>query len=402
MPPVDLRADGAQLGAIRTIIDAYLGQLGVDDVLREITHRLGDLLGVDTAAVLLRDGDPDYLVVRAAYGIEQEVRQGVRVPIGVGFAGTVAAQAQPTVLDRVDETTVVSPLLWETGIKAMMGVPLLDGDAVVGVIHVGSLTPRTFTVEETRSLQFVADRVADAVRRSSEVERVTSHVLQRSLLPSRLPHLPGASFATRYVPAEEGGVGGDWYDAFRLDTGELWLAVGDVAGHGLMPAVIMGRLRSVLRSYAFEGHEPEKVLELTDRKLQFFEPGAMATVLVAVLPPGCDRVRLASAGHLPPVIAVPGEATTVMDVPVIAPLGVGGGKPASSVTVDFPVGATMLACTDGLIERRHESLDEGLERLASVVRADDPEAVCRSVMRALVGLHTPRDDIAVVAVHRDA
>ena len=396
-------ATDEQLGAIRAITDAYLGQLGVDDVLREITRRLGELLDVDTAVVLLREGDADHLVARAAYGIEEEeVRQGVRVSLGGGFAGTIAAEGRPTILDQVDETTVENPILWERGIKAMLGVPLFDGPSVIGVLHVGSLTPRVFTEEEARSLQFVADRVAAAVRnRSMEVERVTAHVLQRSLLPSTLPRCPGVEFATRYVPAEEGGVGGDWYDSFRLPNGDLWVMVGDVGGHGLMPAVIMGRLRSALRSYALEGHDPEEVLALADRKLQFFETGSIATVLLAVLPLPYDRVRLASAGHLPPVLAAPGHRTVLVDVPISVPLGVPGGRLAQSVTIDFPVGATMLACTDGLVERRDESLDDGLQRLTEAVQADDPELVCRDVMEALVGGDVPRDDIAVVAFRRE-
>lgn len=399
---LDPPATDEQLGAIRVIADTYLGQLDVDDVLREITRRLGELLEVDTAAVLLREGDADHLVVRAAYGIEEEARRGVRVSLGEGFAGTIAAQGRPIILDRVDETTVESPILWERGIATVLGVPLFDGPSVMGVLHVGSRTARVFTEDEARSLQFVADRIAAAVRsRSVEVERMTAHVLQRSLLPSRLPRCPGVEFATRYVPAEEGGVGGDWYDAFRLPDGDLWVMVGDVGGHGLMPAVIMGRLRSSLRSYALEGHDPEEVLVLADRKLQFFESGSIATVLLAVLPASYDRVRLASAGHLPPVLAVPGRETVLVDVPVAVPLGVPEGRAPRSVTIGFPVGATMLACTDGLVERRDESLDEGLRRLTEAVRADDPELVCRDVMEALVGDDVPRDDIAVVAFRRE-
>ena len=399
-----MHAGAEHLGAIRVITDAYLGHLGVDDVLREITRRVGELLEVDTAVVLLRDHDSDCLVARAAFGIEEEVRQGVQVPIGSGFAGAIAVRGEPAVLDQVDKTTVLNPLLWERGLRALMGVPLFDGQTVIGVLHVGSLAPRRFTTEEARSLQYVADRVADAVlSRGNEVDRVTAHVLQRSLLPSRLPCCPGLSLATRYVPAEDGGIGGDWYDAFCLPTGDLWLTIGDVVGHGLVPAVIMGRLRSAMRSYVLEGHNPEQVLLLADRKLQFFEEGAMATALVAVLSPPYDRIRLASAGHLPPVLASPGEATVVLEIPVSTPLGVGvgAGQPVTSVCIDFPFGATLVACTDGLIERRDKSLDEGMDRLAAAVRADEPAAVCRDVMEALVGRRVPRDDIAVVAVHRN-
>ncbi|MGH9121001.1 MAG: PP2C family protein-serine/threonine phosphatase, partial [Acidimicrobiales bacterium] len=295
-----------QLSAIEAISDAYLGQLGVDDVLREITGRLVDLLQVDTAAVLLVDSEGDHLVARAACGIEEEVRQGVRIPLGEGFAGHVAADRRPIILDRVDSSTVANPILLEKGIHALLGVPLMDGGTVIGVLHVGSLTPRAFTADEAGLLQQIATRVTEAVRtRGSEADRVAAQTLQRSLLPSRLPRLNGLQFAARYVPAEVGGVGGDWFDAFQLPTGDIWVMVGDVAGHGLTPAVIMGRLRSALRSYALEGHDPEHVLTLANRKLQFFEPGSLTTVLTAVLSPPYDEIQPASAGHLPPVLAIP-------------------------------------------------------------------------------------------------
>lgn len=391
----------AQLRGIEVLAEAYLGQLGVEDVLRELTRRIGELLEVDTVTVLLRDKDPDLLAATAAFGIEEEVRQGVRVPVGKGFAGTIAAEAKPMVLDRIDESTVENPLLWERGIRTLLGVPLFDGPHVIGVLHVGSLTPRGFTTEDVHALEAVADHVASAVRnRGLELERVTAQVLQRSLLPSRLPHCPGVEFATRYVPAEEGGVGGDWYDAFRLPNGDLWVMVGDVAGHGLMPAVVMGRLRSALRSYALAGNGPDQVLVLADRKLQFFEPGSIATVLVAVLPPPYDQVRLASAGHLPPVLAPAQGTASVVDISVTPPLGVGGERVARVTSVDVPPGATMVACTDGLIERRGESLTEGLDRLARAVRSDHPERVCKTVMDALVGHGVPRDDIALLVLRR--
>lgn len=390
-----------QLRGIEVLAEAYLGRLGVEDVLRELARRISELLEVDTVTVLLREKDPDVLVATAAFGIEEEVRQGVRVPAGKGFAGTIAAEAKPMVLDRIDESTVENPLLWERGIRTLLGVPLFDGPHVIGVLHVGSLTPRGFTTDEVRALEAVAGHVASAVRnRGLELERVTAQVLQRSLLPSRLPHCPGVEFATRYVPAEEGGVGGDWYDAFRLPNGDLWVMVGDVAGHGLMPAVVMGRLRSALRSYALAGNGPDQVLVLADRKLQFFEPGVIATVLVAVLPPPYDQVRLVSAGHLPPVLALTQGTASVVDISVTPPLGAGGERVARVTTVDVPPGATMVACTDGLIERRGESLLDGLDRLAQSVRSDHPERVCKTVMDALVGRGVPRDDIALLVFRR--
>lgn len=160
-------------------------------------------MSVDTVAVLLLDITSQQLVARAAWGVEEEVRQGVRVPVGHGFAGRIAATRQPIVLDRVDPTTVANPLLWEKGIRTMLGVPLMSGDEVLGVLHVGSLTDRHFTQADAELLAHVASRVAGAIQaRQLEVERAAARVVQRSLLPGRLPRLPEIEFATRYVPAK--------------------------------------------------------------------------------------------------------------------------------------------------------------------------------------------------------
>ncbi|HEY5271623.1 MAG TPA: GAF domain-containing SpoIIE family protein phosphatase [Acidimicrobiales bacterium] len=400
LPPLS-SAETAPSLPIGSISDANLSHLDVDDLLAELLERVIALLEVDTAAILLVDEASQQLIARAARGIEEEVRQGVRIAIGSGFAGRIAAERRPVVLDRVDETTVQNPILWQKGIQAMLGVPLQDGSHLLGVLHVGSLTPRRFSKQETSLLELVADRIAAAIReRELEVERAAARVLQRSLLPSALPACPGMQFATRYVPAEEGGVGGDWYDAFVMPSGDLWIMTGDVAGHGLGPAIVMGRLRSAIRAYALEGYEPATVLALADRKLQFFEPGLMATVLCAMARPPYDTIELASAGHPPPVLAVPDSSATLIDVPVTVPLGVLADARRISTTVELPLSSVLLTYTDGLIERRGESLDAGLQRLVDAATASHPEIVCRTVMDALVGSSVPRDDIAVLALRR--
>src|SRR5665213_965789 len=400
LPPLS-SAETAPSLPIGSISDANLSHLDVDDLLAELLERVIALLEVDTAAILLVDEASQQLIARAARGIEEEVRQGVRIAIGSGFAGRIAAERRPVVLDRVDETTVQNPILWQKGIQAMLGVPLQDGSHLLGVLHVGSLTPRRFSKQETSLLELVADRIAAAIReRELEVERAAARVLQRSLLPSALPACPGMQFATRYVPAEEGGVGGDWYDAFVMPSGALWIMTGDVAGHGLGPAIVMGRLRSAIRAYALEGYEPATVLALADRKLQFFEPGLMATVLCAMARPPYDTIELASAGHPPPVLAVPDSSATLIDVPVTVPLGVLADARRISTTVELPLSSVLLTYTDGLIERRGESLDAGLQRLVDAATASHPEIVCRTVMDALVGSSVPRDDIAVLALRR--
>src|ERR1700728_606257 len=239
----------------------------------------------------------------AASGIEEEVRQGVRIPLGAGFAGRVAASREPVILTTVDHTTVRNPLLVDRGIKSLLGVPLLSGGKVIGVLHVGSLSGRRFGHRDAELLQMAADRAAHALQSlMAQDDALAATALQRSLLPTALPSVPGLGLSARYVTGS-GTVGGDWYDVFTLPDGRLGVVVGDVAGSGLEAAVIMGRMRSALRAYVLETTDPAAALRLLDRKIQYFEPDAMATVLYGLYTPGTGEFVVSSAGQLPPVLA---------------------------------------------------------------------------------------------------
>jgi signal transduction protein with GAF and PtsI domain len=176
-----------RLRQLESVTDVALAHLDVETLLSELLARVGQILDVDTAAVLLLDRLASDLVATAAHGIEEEVRQGVRVPMNRGFAGRVAGEKRPIVLDRVDETTVVNPLLRAKGIQTMLGVPILDAGEVVGVLHVGSLRSRTFSEEDIDLLQRVADRVCSATRpRLAAIERDAALALQRGCRRRRL------------------------------------------------------------------------------------------------------------------------------------------------------------------------------------------------------------------------
>jgi signal transduction histidine kinase len=160
------RAARERIEHLQAITDVALAHLELDDLLQLLLPRIRDSLRADTCAVLLLDERAGELVARAALGIEEEVEQGVRVPLGKGFAGRVAADRRPVILDNVDEADVVNPLLREKGIKSMLGVPLLVGDETLGVLHVGTLVPRKFTADDVELLLLVADRVALAIERA--------------------------------------------------------------------------------------------------------------------------------------------------------------------------------------------------------------------------------------------
>jgi sigma-B regulation protein RsbU (phosphoserine phosphatase) len=393
-----------RLRMIQAVTDSALSHLELEKLLQELLERVRELLRVDTATVLLHDKPSDYLTAVAAVGIEEEVRQGVRVRLGEGFAGHVATRRAPVVVTHVDETTVVNPLLWERGLHVLLGVPLVSAGELVGVLHVGSVSQREFTDNDVQLLQVVADRVALATQAQlSSVERATATSLQRSLLPSRLPQLPQLEFAARYVPGAETRVGGDWYDVFPL-PGDRWgIVIGDVVGHGLPAAVVMGRMRSALRAYALlEVDDPADVLAKLDRKVTHFEPGAMATVVYGVIDPAGGSMCLSVAGHPPPVLAVPGRPAKLLDLPADLLIGTGIAMTRRSTVVEIPAGSVLCMYTDGLVERRNRDIDEGLTRLCGVVDTRAPESVCAAIMAALTGRDQPEDDVAVLVVrHRE-
>jgi signal transduction histidine kinase len=161
-----------RLEHVQAVTDAALGHLALDELLPKLLARIRDILEVDTAAVLLLDEDTDELVARAALGLEEEVEQGVRIPVGRGFAGRIAAEQRPIVLDDLEHADILNPLLRQKGLASILGIPLTVEDERIGVLHVGSLTPRIFTPDETELLQLVGERVALAIERARLHERI--------------------------------------------------------------------------------------------------------------------------------------------------------------------------------------------------------------------------------------
>ncbi|MCW2895544.1 MAG: serine/threonine phosphatase [Actinomycetia bacterium] len=411
----DPHAQGVPAGRLRDIeavTDAALSRLDEQALLNALLERVKSVLQADTAAVLLLDKPAGQLVATAASGIEEEVRQGVRIPLGTGFAGRVAASRQPVILTHVDHTTVRNPLLVDRGIKSLLGVPLLVGGKVIGVLHVGSLSGRPFGQQDAELLQLAADRAALALHSMmSQDDALAAVALHRSLLPTALPVMPGLDLAARYVTGS-GTVGGDWYDVFVLPDGRLGVVVGDVAGSGLVAAVIMGRMRSALRAYVLEAPDPGTALRMLDRKIQYFEPDAMATVLYGLYTPETGEFTASSAGHLPPALAAPNAQAALLPLRPDPPIGVADDPQRRSTTAFIPPGALLCCFTDGLVERRDQSIDHGIEKLAAVLdqqiaactgrgTTEPPaEDACAAVMRALVGHAPARDDIAVLMLSR--
>jgi serine phosphatase RsbU (regulator of sigma subunit) len=238
---------------------------------------------------------------------------------------------------------------------------------------------------------------ATEAQRSYDEEHGIALTLQRSLLPQRLPSVPGFDLAVRYVPASaRAEVGGDFYELAMIGD-RLLVAIGDVAGHSLHAATVMAELRHAVRAYALEGHPPGAVLRLLNELMCTLLPEETATICLFTLEPDSGRIRLASAGHLPPLL-VTGDGTSL--VLHRAPLlGIRANRP-DDLYLTLPPGGTLVLYTDGLVERRYAEIDVGLDALiAATARIEgDLDQFCE---RLLIELAPDiNDDIAVVVVRR--
>jgi serine phosphatase RsbU (regulator of sigma subunit) len=228
-------------------------------------------------------------------------------------------------------------------------------------------------------------------------QRTIAETLQHALLPAYNPPLPGLESASRYVAGAEGvDIGGDWYSLIALDDDHFGFAVGDVSGRGISAATIMARLRFTIRAYLLEGHPPAAVLEMCSRQIDYGDDGHFATVLVGVADLTTRQITLANAGHLNPLIVSETQSRYV-ETDVGVPLGVLAG-PYPSTTVTVPAGSAMVMFTDGLVERRGEGIDVGLDRLART--ATGPARALDDLLTHLLTELTQNqseDDVAILA-----
>jgi anti-sigma regulatory factor (Ser/Thr protein kinase) len=401
-PAPSIEAPTERIHNLYKLSDPALSELGLDELLDELLVRVRAALRVDTVAVLLFDEKEQQLVARAAKGIEEEVEQGVRIPVGRGFAGRIAAERVAIYIADVNHADILNPILREKGIRSLLGVPLIVEGNLIGVMHVGSLTPRRFVANDVAVLQLAAARVAPGIDRARlysalEREHRVAMVLQRSLLPRHMTDVPGVALAARYLPARN-EVGGDWYDVIDLPHGLVGLAIGDVVGHGIRAAALMGRLRTALHSYALAGNPPGRTLELVDRFIRSTEISAMATAAYAVFDPESGLLRFSTAGHLPPLV-VGGSAPRAVEVTPAVPLGAYPYARYEDRELTLADGEMFVLYTDGLVERRGVDLDTGIAELRDLIATTHTASrACMLAVERLVPPGGARDDVAIVAV----
>jgi len=281
-------------------------------------------------------------------------------------------------------------------------VPLVAGRKAVGALELAWNEPRALEADDRRFLETLASQGAQALDRARhyESERSIAATLQRSVLPVALPRLPGIQIAARYLP---GGldveVGGDWFDAVELTDGRLGLVVGDVVGKGVQAAASMGQLRNALRAISLERLKPPTALARLDRLASEGLDTSFATVVYAVYDPVASVLRFSSAGHPPPVVAYPDGRVVLLEEGRGLPLGTGLGAKYRQGVVEIPAGSVVLLYSDGLVERRGRTIDEGIESLVAAVQSGprDAETLLEHVLEELVSGNGRTDDVAILA-----
>jgi serine phosphatase RsbU (regulator of sigma subunit) len=347
------------------------------------------------------------------------VRYG-RLPLDSPLpAAYVARTGRPLVLpDRAAGlafTPAMAQVYEETQRGAWAFAPLRLGERVLGSLAVSWVEERRIAADEMGLVQAFAAQCAQALGRiqatrserdmSLRVQR-RNESLQRSLL-TRPPTTDRLDIAVRYLPAEqEAHVGGDWYDAFAVPDGATLVSVGDVACHDGDAAATMAQLRNLLRGLAADSRDgPATLLSRLDTAIARLGLAAAATAVVAVVQPGSEagagcQVRWSSAGHLPPLVRLVDGGARVLPSSDDLLLGVDPGAARAEHVVDLPRDSTLVLCTDGLVERRGESLEDGLDRLVRALDATGsaaPEEVCDRLLGALLE-RAPDDDVVLLVL----
>ena len=287
--------------------------------------------------------------------------------------------------------------------RSAIATPLLAPHGPFGVIVLGRGPRRPrFTEADVQMVDELGRRLGVGLANAETFarEHAIAETLQRSLLPDGLPQIPGLDLAVCYLPATEGAdVGGDWYDAFHLQGGRIGLVTGDVAGHSIASASVMGQVRSLLRGYAIDDPHPGRVLRRANTALAHLLPDVLASVVYAVLDPATGDLSYANAGHPPPLVtAGTGHAQYLDDTAGIM-LGACTDSTFATGHRLLPPGARLLFYTDGLIEDRHRDISDGLTILAETLRRSGPSSAgqtCATVHAALLGTARRDDDVCLL------
>jgi serine phosphatase RsbU (regulator of sigma subunit)/anti-sigma regulatory factor (Ser/Thr protein kinase) len=388
---------------LQWITDAALPHLGLEELLDHLLNRIIGVFAADHGAILLRTDQGSPLELRASRGLSPNRGADLYRSIADRLAGGMSLPGRAVILERTERSDPLESMLASAQVESVLGVPLVVDRRLLGVLYVATGRPRRFSDDDAALLQLVGDRVALAVERAGlfERERHIAETLQHSLLPEQLPDIAGTHVAAQYLPAGAGmEVGGDWYDVFELTDGRIVVAIGDVVGRGVRAAALMGKLRTSLEAYSFDGRTPQQVVERLHSLIERQHQSEMATLLYVSIEPDRGSAQLVNAGHLPLLLRDANEQARFVAQDASPPLGALPYVRFEVARVDIEAGSTLLLFTDGLVELRRTSIELRLEALRRTVETgpSEPAALCDAVVRKMLGREEPQDDVAVLAL----
>ncbi|MFD4791103.1 SpoIIE family protein phosphatase [Streptomyces sp. NPDC058459] len=299
--------------------------------------------------------------------------------------------------------SALEPGLAGVGPGGLAVLPLPAGGRMAGACLIGWDRPHAFAPDERALLTACAALAGQALRRAHafDAEHELVGMLQRTLLPRRLPRLPGAKAVARYLPATEGlEVGGDWYDVIPLADNHVAFVIGDVQGHNAGAATLMGQMRTALRAYAAEGHPPDVVAAHANRLLLDMESDLFATCVYVDIDMEQGTALCVRAGHPQPVLRHPDGSTEIVRAEGGPPLGVLTRAEYPMTPLRLKPGTVLALTTDGLVESADIDLDTGMDRLARDLAGVDPAQLGRAADALLAGAHRD-DDVALLLVRYD-
>jgi serine phosphatase RsbU (regulator of sigma subunit) len=400
-------ADEHRLRALAALSRELNAAVTTEQATRLVVHHAPAVVTATVASVALVDHDQR--VLRIDHGLPPEIAERWTVLPLSGGGRTVWHDAvefgQTLVVDR-DTRAQRYPIAVAdarlAGIDTTAAVPLTDASgAVFGAIGIGWSEPLVDLHQVRLRLQLLGDLCSDALRRAQRTD--AEHRFVRQLQDEVLAAPDGPAdleVAVAYEPAQADiGFGGDWYDVVDIGAGCTAFVVGDVVGHGLAAAARMSEAKATIRSMVLAA-ERRDVIPAAGRSLAHLDSGYIATAAVAWIDASTDELQWATAGHVPPVLRTPAGEAMLLDGPLHPPIGMPT-SPRPLPTGGFPPGSLLVLCTDGLIERRGEAIDAGMERLRSLVAAQQSDATAADVRDALLReLHADEsdDDVAIVVV----
>jgi serine phosphatase RsbU (regulator of sigma subunit)/anti-sigma regulatory factor (Ser/Thr protein kinase) len=401
-----LRRRSERLQSLTAALSGSVTQLDVANV--AVSEIIG-AVDADAGALAVVAEERRQLAMLIETGYEVDgVESWLEVPLDAATPATRAIKRRATRLyETIDEIAAESPgaatELARTGHASFLFAPLVVGGRAEGVLVTSWKEETTLTQEERSFVQTLANLCAQALERARhfESERTIAETLQRSVLPVSLPQVDGIRIAARYLPGTtEVEVGGDWFDAIQLPNGRLGLVVGDVVGKGVRSAATMAQLRNALRAFALDQMKPSSTIARLNRLMEEVSESSFATVVYLVIDPEAGVCRFTSAGHPPPLAVYPNGSAEYLEGGRGLPLGTVSEPSYTQDTIEVPIGSTLILYTDGLIERRDQTIDEGLDQLRAAALAGplDPERLVEHVLQQLVGAGQRRDDVAILAV----